>query len=137
MNPKKIKYYKYSLNNKKSISFSHIKFLLSLIFFPKKWWSFGHFFFPASEALKIFWGPQKQLNFWILDLWVYLKKVGLEAGLYGKSVLYLLLLEAFTDLRHWNKNLGFPTGKIRKLLQNTWIYSAIYHKLEAYDDAQI
>ena len=27
-----------------------------------------HFFFPASEALKIFWGPQKRPNFWILDL---------------------------------------------------------------------
>ena len=35
MNPKKIKYYKYSLNNKNSISFSYIKFLLSLFFFPK------------------------------------------------------------------------------------------------------
>ena len=33
----------------------------------------------ASEALKIFWGPKKRLNFWILDLWVCLKKVGLGA----------------------------------------------------------
>ena len=56
----------------------------------KKWWSFDYFFFLASEALKIFWGPQKRPNFWILDLWVCLKKLGLEPGWYGKSVLYLL-----------------------------------------------
>ena len=56
----------------------------------KKWWSFDYFFFLASEALKIFWGPQKRPNFWILDLWVCLKKLGLEPDLYGKSVLYLL-----------------------------------------------
>ena len=43
----------------------------------------------TSEALKIFWGPQKRPIFWILDLWVCLKKLGLESGLYGKSVLYL------------------------------------------------
>ena len=32
----------------------------------------------TSEALKIFWGPQKRLNFWILDFWECLKKLGLE-----------------------------------------------------------
>ena len=45
--------------------------------------------FLASEALKIFWGTQKRPNFWILDLWVCLKKLGFEPDLYGKSVLYL------------------------------------------------
>ena len=28
-----------------------------LYFLPKKWWSCDNFFFPASEALKNFWGP--------------------------------------------------------------------------------
>ena len=76
----------------------------SVYFFPKKWWSFGHFFFPASEALKIFWGPQKWPNFWILDLWVCLKKVGLGAGLYGKSVLYLrtmLNISSVVEFQRW------------------------------------
>jgi hypothetical protein len=43
-----------------------------------------------QEALKIIWGPHKRPNFWILDLWVCLKKVGLEPDLYGKNVLYLM-----------------------------------------------
>ena len=34
--------------------------------------------FLTSEALKIFWGPQKRLNFRILDLWECLEKLGLE-----------------------------------------------------------
>ena len=89
MKAKWIKFFKKTLHNKNSISFFQRNFLLSL--FPKKWWSFGYFFFAASEALKIFWGPQKRLKFWILDLWVCLKKVGLGSGLYGKSVLYLMI----------------------------------------------
>ena len=32
---------------------------------------------------------EKLPNFWNLDLWVCLKKLGLEPDLYGKSVLYL------------------------------------------------
>jgi hypothetical protein len=36
-----------------------------------------------------FWGPQKRFKFWILDLKVCLKKLGIGSGLYGKSVLYL------------------------------------------------
>ena len=61
----------------------------SFYFLLKKWWSFDYFFFFASEALKIFWGPQKRPNFLILDLWICLKKLGLEPDIYGKSVLYL------------------------------------------------
>ena len=61
-------------------------------FLPKKWWSCDCFFFPASEAPKNFWGPQKRFKFWILDLKVYLKKLGIGPGLYGKSVLYLMSL---------------------------------------------
>ena len=37
----------------------------------------------TSEALK------KRFKFWILDLKVCLKKLGIGPGLYGKSVLYL------------------------------------------------
>ena len=88
---KKIKRFKFSLNNKNSVSFSHIKFLVSL-FFSQKMMEFWSFFLPAPEALKIFWSPQKRPNFWILDLWVRLKKLGLEPGWYGKSVLYLVIM---------------------------------------------
>ena len=38
----------------------------------KKW------IFLTSEALKIFWGPQKRPIFWILDLSVCIKKLSLE-----------------------------------------------------------
>ena len=58
-------------------------------FLPKKWWSCDCFFFPASEAPKNFWGPRKRFNFWILDLEVSLKKLGIWSDLYEKSVLYL------------------------------------------------
>ena len=51
-------------------------------FLPKKWWSCDYFFFPASEAPKNFWGPQKRLKFWILDLKVCLKKLSIGPGLY-------------------------------------------------------
>ena len=69
-------------------------------FLPKKWWSCDCFFFPASEAPKNFWGPQKRFKFWILDLKVCLKKLGIGSGLYGKSVLYLkdnYLLQIWTE----------------------------------------
>ena len=46
-------------------------------------------FFPASEAPKNFWGPQKRFKFWILDLKVCLKKLDIGSGWYGKSVAYL------------------------------------------------
>ena len=46
-----MKFLKTLLNNKKSISFSHIKLPLNLFFAPKvvEWYLFC---FPASEALK-------------------------------------------------------------------------------------
>ena len=62
--------------------------------------------FLTSEALKIFWGPQKRPNFWILDLCVCLKKVSLGAtdfcpvsrvGVLGTNLWYLLVL-CFYDL---------------------------------------
>ena len=65
-NWKKIKFFKTSLNNKNSISFSHIKLLLTLIFAPKmmELWSF---------FLSCFWGPLKLLRplkkAQILDSW--------------------------------------------------------------------
>ena len=99
MNAKNIKFFKNSLNNKNSISFSHIKFLLSL-FFSQKMMEFWSFFLSCFWGPQIFWGPQKRLKFWILDLWVCIKKVGLGAGWYGKSVLYLRLLSA---LLNWFK----------------------------------
>ena len=52
---KKIKFFKKPLNNKNSISFSHIKFLLSL-FFSQKMMEFWSFF------LSCFWGPQNLLG---------------------------------------------------------------------------
>ena len=61
-------------------------------FLPKKWWSCDCFFFPASEAPKNFWGPQKRFKFWILDLKVCLTKLGIGSGLNEKSVPYLLVL---------------------------------------------
>ena len=85
---KKSKFSKYHKTTKIPLFFL-IQNFSSFYFFPKKWWSFGHFFFPVSEALKIFWGPKKRLKSWIFDLWACLKKLGLGAGLYGKSVLYL------------------------------------------------
>ena len=57
---------------------------------PPKWWSWDNFFFPASGTLWNFWGPQKRPKFWILDIKVCLKKLGIGSGLYGRSVLYLL-----------------------------------------------
>ena len=52
---KKIQFFKTSFNNKNSISFSHIKFILTLIFAPKmmEFWSFFQF---------CFWGPLKLLR---------------------------------------------------------------------------
>ena len=54
-NWKKIQFFKTSFNNKNSISFSHIKFILTLIFAPKmmEFWSFFQF---------CFWGPLKLLR---------------------------------------------------------------------------
>ena len=54
-NLKKIQFFKTSFNNKNSISFSHIKFILTLIFAPKmmEFWSFFQF---------CFWGPLKLLR---------------------------------------------------------------------------
>ena len=52
---------------------------------------------PASEALKNFWGPQKRFKFWILELKVWFKKLGIGSGLYGKSVLYLKLIYQLTN----------------------------------------
>ena len=89
MNAKNIKFFKNSLNNKNSISFSHIKFLL-ILFFAQKMMEFWLFF------LSCFWGPQNLLGLskktQLLDLWICLKKLGLEPDIYGKSVLYLVLL---------------------------------------------
>ena len=65
--------FKTSLNKKNYNSLSHKKSSL-----------FNCFFFPTSEALK------KRFKFWILDLKVCLTKLGIGAGLYGKSVLYLV-----------------------------------------------
>ena len=55
---KEIKFVKTSLNNKNSNSLSYKN--LSLFY------SCDCFFFPASEAPKSFWGPQKMFKFWIL-----------------------------------------------------------------------
>ena len=52
---KKIKIFKTSQNNKNSISFSHIKFLL-ILFFAQKMMEFWLFF------LSCFWGPQNLLG---------------------------------------------------------------------------
>jgi hypothetical protein len=62
-----------------------IKKRVLILFFAQKMMEFCLFF------LSCFWGPQKRPNFWILDLWVCLKKLGLEPDLYEKSVLYLCL----------------------------------------------
>ena len=81
-------------------------------FLPKKWWSCDCFFFPASEAPKNFWGPQKRFKFWILDLKVYLKKLGIGPGLYWKSVLYLMnksLLAISTRLKHVKSSQYLPS----------------------------
>ena len=67
-----------------------------IYFLFKKWWSCDCFFFHASEAPKNFWGPQKRIIFWILDLKICLKKLGIGSGWYGKSVLYLLHTCYFT-----------------------------------------
>ena len=86
---KKIKFSKLHLTTKILIVYL-IKNSSLFYFLPKKWWSCGCFFFPASEAPKNFWGPQKRFKFWILDLKVCLKKQVIGPGLYGKSVLYLM-----------------------------------------------
>ena len=55
--------------------------------------------FLTSEALKIFWGPQKRPNFWILDLWVCLKKVGLRATvLKFLSCIYYPCTQFYSDI---------------------------------------
>ena len=57
-----------------------------------------HFILGWCQLWAQCWGPQKRLKFWILDLKVCLKKLGIGSGLYGKSVLYLLFLY---DLMLW------------------------------------
>ena len=70
-------------------------------FLPIKWWSCDCYFFLASEAPKNFWGPQKRFKFWILDLKVCLKNLGIGSGLYGKSVLYIENMDKGLTVPKW------------------------------------
>ena len=69
--------------------------------------------FLTSKALKIFWGPQKRPNFWILDLWVCLKKLGLGptvlnflSCIYWSTILITSFFRNFQDI-------GRVTGQTR------------------------
>ena len=89
---KKIKSFKTSFNNKNSNSLSHIKITL-ILFFVQKMVELWLFFISC---------------FWILDLKVCLKKLGIGSGLYGKSVLYLLNTHLFLSSVLWSYGLkGF------------------------------
>ena len=101
-------------------------------FLPKKWCSCDCFFFPASEAPKNFWGPQKRFKFWILDLKVCLKKLGIGPGLYEKSVLYLKYSDyAVTKRQQMQSGQILTTWKILKTSLNKYdislSFSVIYH----------
>ena len=82
---KKIKFFKTSFNNKNSISFSHIKILLTLKIFAPKMMELWSFFLSCFWGPLNFWGPQKRLKFWILDIKVCLKKLGIGIRLVWKK----------------------------------------------------
>ena len=122
-NWKIIKGFKTSINNKNHISFSHIKLLLTLYFGAKmmELWSF---------FLTCFWGPIKLLRplkrpkFWILDIKVCLKKLGIGPGLYVKSVLYLLTIQClniinfFSRLHHCQTPIIHRDLKVENILRS-------------------
>ena len=106
-------FFKTSFNNKNSNSLSNKKSSL-FYFLPKKWWSCDYFFFPASEAPKNFWGPQKRFKFWILDLKACLKKLGIGAG-----CIYCSLSKSSLSLSSTvQPNLSFKLELFASLIKN-------------------
>jgi hypothetical protein len=101
-------------------------------FLPKKWWSCDCFFIPASEAPKNFWGPKKRFKFWILDLKVCLKKLGIGSGWYRKSVLYLLNMELQRKLT-FSKSEYLSITKIFILFIGNWIQTILLSKFDVFD----
>jgi hypothetical protein len=92
--------------------------LLTLIFSPKMMELWSLFFYW-------FWGPLKLLRskYLILDIKVCLKKLGIGSGLYGKSVLYLLVSDLLYQSAQISGGLTVRTQNTSRSRNECWYSS--------------